>query len=112
LVLSVSRAIEAGNALAGFYSPSSGTIYPTLQLLVDMGHVNAVKQDSKKIYNITEEGKKFLKERKDLADGIKKQMKHFWESDNREDIAEMMEAFQDLKHLLGQQSTLSSKRED
>ena len=88
----------------GFYTPSPGTIYPRLQLLVDMGHVNAINQDSKKIYKITEEGRKFLKERKDLTDGIKKRMKHFWESDNRDDLAEMMETFHDLKHLLGQQA--------
>lgn len=86
----------------GFYSPSPGTIYPTLQLLVDVGHLNAVKQDSKKIYNITEEGLEFLSDRKDLADGIKKQMKHFWASDNRDDIAEMMQAFHELKDLLSQ----------
>ena len=87
----------------GFYSPSPGTIYPTLQLLEDLGYLNAVQQDSKKIYNITAEGINFLAEQKDLADGIKKQMKHFWDSDNRDDIEEMMRVFHDLKHLLGQE---------
>ena len=85
----------------GFYSPSPGTIYPTLQLLVDMGYLNAVQQDSKKIYTITEEGLKFFSKRKELADKIKNQMKHFWASDNRDDMAEMMDVFHGLKDLLG-----------
>jgi hypothetical protein len=40
----------------GFYSPSPGTVYPTLQLLEDMGHVTSTQQDGKKIYAITTSG--------------------------------------------------------
>jgi DNA-binding PadR family transcriptional regulator len=88
----------------GFYSPSPGTIYPTLQLLEELGYLNAVQQDSKKIYSITEAGIKFLSEQNDLAEGIKKQMDHFWDSDNRDDMAEMMDVFHELRHLLGQEA--------
>lgn len=48
----------------GFYAPSAGTIYPTLQLLEDRGLVTVQEQDGKKIYSITEAGKAFLSERK------------------------------------------------
>jgi DNA-binding PadR family transcriptional regulator len=47
----------------GFYAPSAGTIYPTLQLLDDRGLVTIQEQDGKKIYSITEAGLAFLAER-------------------------------------------------
>ena len=31
-----------------FYAPSPGTVYPTLQMLEEMGHVTAREQDGKK----------------------------------------------------------------
>ena len=55
------RAME--ERFMGFYTPSAGSIYPTLQLLEDMGYVKALEQDGKKVYSITEEGKSFLKQR-------------------------------------------------
>ncbi|GCE24821.1 hypothetical protein KDA_03050 [Dictyobacter alpinus] len=47
----------------GFYAPSAGTIYPTLQLLEDRGLVTVLEAQGKKVYSITEEGKAFLAER-------------------------------------------------
>ena len=49
----------------GFYSPSPGAIYPALQLLEDMGHLRLRKEDGKKVYELTEEGKAFLSEHKE-----------------------------------------------
>jgi DNA-binding PadR family transcriptional regulator len=48
----------------GFYVPSAGSIYPTLQMLEDRGLVAVADVDGKKIYSITEEGKAFLNEKK------------------------------------------------
>jgi DNA-binding PadR family transcriptional regulator len=45
---------------SGFYKPSAGSIYPTLQLLGDRGYIQALKDDRKTVYKITEEGKAFL----------------------------------------------------
>src|SRR4030066_2138123 len=47
----------------GFYTPSPGVVYPTLQMLEEMGYASSKERDSKKVYTITEEGKKFLSER-------------------------------------------------
>ena len=47
----------------GFYSPSAGSIYPTLQMLEDRGFVKAKEVDGKKIYTITDEGRALLTER-------------------------------------------------
>ena len=55
---------------AGCYSPSAGTVYPTLQLLEDQGYVRAVEQDGKKVYHITPEGEAFLLEHKDAIEDI------------------------------------------
>src|SRR5262249_28291667 len=47
----------------GFYRPSPGSVYPTLQLLEDEGHVRSETTDGKRIYSITEAGEKLLAER-------------------------------------------------
>ena len=56
--------------LAGCYTPSPGTVYPTLQLLEDQGYVRVVEQDGKKVYHITPEGEAFLTENKDAIEDI------------------------------------------
>src|SRR5688500_6503147 len=38
----------------GFYRPSPGVIYPTLQLLEDEGHVTSETVEGKRVYTITE----------------------------------------------------------
>jgi DNA-binding PadR family transcriptional regulator len=54
----------------GCYTPSAGTIYPTLQLLEDQGYVKSVTTDGKKVYHITPEGERFLAEHRDVLDDI------------------------------------------
>ena len=45
----------------GLYSPSAGSVYPVLQLLEDMEYVTSNLMDGKKVYTITDKGKKFWK---------------------------------------------------
>lgn len=47
----------------GFYTPSAGTIYPTLQMLEDRGFVTSDQDSGKRIYQITEAGRTQLAER-------------------------------------------------
>lgn len=54
----------------GCYTPSAGTIYPTLQLLEDQGYVRAVETEGKRVYHITPEGERFLAEHNDLLEDI------------------------------------------
>ena len=56
--------------LSGCYTPSAGTVYPTLQLLEDQGYVKVVETDGKKVYHITPEGEAFLEENKSTLDDI------------------------------------------
>lgn len=70
------RALE--EQFGGFYSPSPGAVYPTLQMLEDLGHVTAVQQDGKKVYTITDEGRAFLGERGQVMDDIRERMGRWW----------------------------------
>ncbi len=47
----------------GFYTPSAGAIYPTLQLLEDRGWVRSETVQERKVYTISDEGRKALTER-------------------------------------------------
>ena len=49
----------------GFYSPSPGSVYPILQMLEDRDFVSISKDGNKKVYTITDEGKKFLEDNVD-----------------------------------------------
>ena len=54
----------------GFYSPSPGSVYPTLQLLEDLGYVSVEQRDGKKVYSVTDEGRKFLEENRQSVEDI------------------------------------------
>jgi DNA-binding PadR family transcriptional regulator len=43
--------------------PSPGSIYPTLQMLEDAGHVTSAEQDGKRVYTITDSGRHLLEKR-------------------------------------------------
>jgi DNA phosphorothioation-dependent restriction protein DptG len=81
----------------GFYSPSAGSVYPTLQLLEDLGYVIALERDGKKVYTITEAGKNFLEESKPIITRIKSHM-HDWQEES--DPHELHDAFHDLQHMM------------
>jgi DNA-binding PadR family transcriptional regulator len=57
----VIQAIEQRSG--GRYRPSPGTVYPTLQMLEEIGHVRceAEPQGNRKVYAITDEGREDLK---------------------------------------------------
>jgi len=91
----VIRALE--ERFQGFYTPSAGSVYPTLQLLEDMGYVSSEDQDGKKVYTITDSGKEFLGERKETIDKIKSHMREWWCGSSREEFHEVMH---DIGHLM------------
>lgn len=51
---------ELEERAGGFYTPSAGSVYPTLQLLEDREWVSSETQGGKKVYTITEAGRKEL----------------------------------------------------
>lgn len=55
----------------GRYTPSPGTVYPTLTLLEDMGYASsAAEAGGKKVYSITDEGRAYLAENQKTADDV------------------------------------------
>src|SRR5262249_49214486 len=61
---------ELEERFVGCYTPSAGTVYPTLQLLEDQGYVRAVDEEGKRVYHITPEGEQFLESNKGVLDDI------------------------------------------
>jgi DNA-binding PadR family transcriptional regulator len=86
----------------GLYTPSPGSVYPTLQMLEEMGYASAAERDGKKIYTITEQGLEFLAERKDSAEEVRSQMKHKWDFKNIGRMIMIMKEYHALENLLGE----------
>jgi DNA-binding PadR family transcriptional regulator len=55
---------------SGCYSPSPGVVYPTLTFLEEAGYVTAESEGAKKRYTITEEGRAYLAENRDIANMV------------------------------------------
>ena len=70
------RALE--DRFGGFYTPSPGAVYPTLQMLEDMGYVSAVQQEGRKVYTITDAGRSFLNERQPQVDEVFSRVRERW----------------------------------
>jgi len=88
----------------GFYAPSPGAVYPTLQLLEELGYVTATQQDGKKVYAITEEGRRFLAEREHVAEDIKRNIKDWWSPEIHIEFHQMMHELGGLGRSLGRLS--------
>jgi DNA-binding PadR family transcriptional regulator len=64
----------------GAYRPSPGVIYPTLQLLEELGHARVVEQESRKVFSITEEGTRDLEaHRSEVAEFYERFEDRGWE---------------------------------
>jgi DNA-binding PadR family transcriptional regulator len=61
---------ELEDRSGGFYTPSAGAIYPTLQLLEDRGWVTVDTQEGKKVYQMTDGGKAALAEQQERGEGF------------------------------------------
>jgi DNA-binding PadR family transcriptional regulator len=63
---------ELETRFGGGYSPSPGTVYPTLSLLEDLGYARASTEEgsTRKVFEITDEGRRYLEENRPLVDEI------------------------------------------
>ncbi|HEY9131612.1 MAG TPA: PadR family transcriptional regulator, partial [Dyella sp.] len=61
----------------GHYSPSPGAIYPTLTMLEEMGHTRVQsEQGGRKLYAITDEGRRFLDENRAAVEAMTQRTEH------------------------------------
>jgi len=58
---------ELESRAGGFYTPSAGAIYPTLQMMEDRTWVNSHELEGKKIYTITDAGRQALKDQEPVT---------------------------------------------
>jgi DNA-binding PadR family transcriptional regulator len=97
----VIRALEG--RFRGFYSPSPGSVYPTLQLLEDLGYVSATQQDGKKVYRITDEGRKFLEENRGSVEDIWGRVGGGWDPEVAAELHEMKHDLAGVGRLFGRE---------
>jgi DNA-binding PadR family transcriptional regulator len=89
------RALE--DRFGGLYTPSAGTVYPTLQMLEEMGYVTSAQMEGRKIYTITPEGTRFLNEQKDQVDDVNERMRGWWDRKaSSEDMHDMLGTMRDM----------------
>ena len=76
----------------GVYRASAGTIYPTLQQLEDEGLIVAEQAEGKRVYRITEEGKRELRSEEDAVGRIWRRARVWndWRAAFDPDVAEVV----------------------
>jgi DNA-binding PadR family transcriptional regulator len=79
-----------GDKSGGAYRPSPGVVYPTLQMLEELGHACTVARDDRKVYSITEAGQRELAEHAaEVADFYDGYAETHWEH-HADDVANVM----------------------
>lgn len=58
----------------GAYVPSAGAIYPTLQLLEDLGHLRSQESTERKVFELTDAGRADLAEHQEEVDAMWKRL--------------------------------------
>jgi DNA-binding PadR family transcriptional regulator len=97
------RALE--ERMRGRYRPSPGSVYPTLQMLEDLGYVTANQQEGKKVYSITDEGRRYLSEQQSTVDDIRSRITAGWDAASRPEVADLMHELQMLGRALFRHGT-------
>jgi DNA-binding PadR family transcriptional regulator len=97
------RALEA--RMRGYYRPSPGSVYPTLQMLEDLGYVTSTQHEGKKVYTITDAGRGYLEEQKSTVDDIRDRIAAGWDAAQRPEVSDLMHEAQQLARALFRQGT-------
>ncbi len=85
---------ELEERFGGAYAPSAGTVYPTLSLLEDLGYASvSLEEGGKKVYSITDEGRKYLEENKGAVEDIFERIADIGSSFLSEPMMEVNRAF-------------------
>jgi DNA-binding PadR family transcriptional regulator len=95
----------------GLYSPSPGSIYPTLQLLEDQGYVRSSEQDGKRVYTITHEGRAFLKERAETVEDVRARMAERWGPTFAPELRDLAEEVRHIGQTLFSQAATGGLRD-
>lgn len=89
---------EIEDRLGGAYSPSPGTVYPTLTLLEDLGYLTmAIGDGAKKAYSITDEGREALRQNSATVDAIFARIAEVAKRTGNTTPPQLVRAFENLK---------------
>ena len=103
---------EIEDRFGGLYSPSPGTVYPTLTMLEDLGYATARPEEGgKKIYEITEEGRKHLAENQPLIDDIFSKIADFAQNIFGEPMMDVHRGFKNVGRAIYASKTSSRSAE-
>jgi len=83
----------------GLYSPSPGSVYPTLQMLEDQGYVVSEELDGKRVYRITAAGREFREEHTARTDDIFSRFVHIGERFTGSEMRDVTKSFIHLAQL-------------
>lgn len=88
---------ELEDRFGGAYAPSPGTVYPTLTMLEDLGYARAMPEEGgRRIYEITDQGRKHLEEHSATVDDIFERIAKFVEGFFDTPMADLKHAFASL----------------
>jgi DNA-binding PadR family transcriptional regulator len=79
---------------ASTYRPSPGVVYPTLQMLEELGHTRVEEHDARKVYAITAEGTRDLSEHAD-------EVEEFYENAGEASWDDFADELRDLTRRVG-----------
>jgi len=83
----------------GYYRPSPGSVYPTLQMLDDEGYLTVEEKDGKKTYTITDEGLAYLGDNEDVVDDVFERVDNFTDRFFGGDMRALSRSFSKLAQL-------------
>jgi DNA-binding PadR family transcriptional regulator len=93
------RALE--ERFGGLYTPSAGTVYPTLQMLEDLGYVTSAQTEGRKVFTITPAGIQFLEEQKSQVADVRERMSGWWDRKaSSEEMHDMVDGMKDMLKMM------------
>ena len=89
-----------GELVGGDYTPSPGTVYPTLTLLEDLGHAQVSDEDGRKRYALTEAGQTEAQAQAATVQTLLDKLQHLRQRHAGHRPPEIMRAMDNLKAAL------------
>lgn len=94
----------------GFYSPSPGSIYPTLQMLEDQGLLTSRSEDGRRVYEMTDAGRAFLEENKEAVGRTRRRLEGLFPHLLRREVREVAREIKDLVRTLIHEARHAERR--
>ncbi len=89
-----------GDRFGGFYFPSPGAIYPVLQALEAAGHVVLRREDGRKVYALTEAGRRFLDEHREEVAAVRERVQALCAAATRPELLPIVHRLREIARYL------------